>query len=63
VIETDRGAILAREVPVATNGYADGLVPWVRRRVMSLGSYIITTEPLPAGLADALSPKGRMFFD
>ena len=63
VVETDRGAILAREVLVATNGYADGLSPWVRRRVMSIGSYIIATEPLPDGLAEALSPKGRMFFD
>jgi glycine/D-amino acid oxidase-like deaminating enzyme len=63
VVETDRGAILAREVLVATNGYADGLLPWTRRRVLSIGSYIIATEPLPDGLPEALSPNGRMFFD
>src|SRR6188472_1588508 len=34
VVETSRGAILARDVFVATNGYTDGVVPTLRRRVM-----------------------------
>ena len=28
------------EVVVATNAYADGLVPWLRRRVVPVGSFI-----------------------
>ena len=63
VVETDRGAILAREVLVATNGYPDGLAPAIRRRIVSIGSTIIATEPLSADLAQAIMPTGRMFFD
>lgn len=63
VVETDRGAILAGDVFVATNGYTDGVVPSLRRRIIPIGSYIIASEPLPEELARELSPKGRSFFD
>jgi glycine/D-amino acid oxidase-like deaminating enzyme len=62
-VETERGTIRARDVFVATNGYTDGVVPWLRRRIIPIGSYIIASEPLPADLARELSPKGRAFFD
>ena len=62
-VETSRGAILARDVFVATNGYTDGVVPSLRRRIIPIGSYIIASEPLPESLAHELSPKGRAFFD
>jgi glycine/D-amino acid oxidase-like deaminating enzyme len=48
---------------VATNGYTDGVVPSLRRRIIPIGSYIIASEPLPEALAHELSPKGRAFFD
>ena len=63
VVETERGAILARDVFVATNGYTDGVAPSLRRRIIPIGSYIIATEPLPEELAHEISPKGRAFFD
>jgi glycine/D-amino acid oxidase-like deaminating enzyme len=63
VVETERGAILARDVFVATNGYTDGVAPTLRRRMIPIGSYIIATEPLPEDLARDVSPKGRAFFD
>ncbi|MEA2620622.1 MAG: hypothetical protein QOC97_1395 [Chloroflexota bacterium] len=63
VVETERGAILARNVFVATNGYTDGVAPSLRRRIIPIGSYIIATEPLPEELAREISPKGRAFFD
>jgi glycine/D-amino acid oxidase-like deaminating enzyme len=63
VVETDRGAIPTKEVVVGTNGYTDGVVPSLRRRVIPIGSYIIATEPLPEDLVRILSPKGRAFFD
>jgi glycine/D-amino acid oxidase-like deaminating enzyme len=63
VVETSRGAILAREVVVATNGYTDGAAPAVRRRIIPVGSYIVATEPLPAAVATALVPRGRGVFD
>jgi glycine/D-amino acid oxidase-like deaminating enzyme len=63
VVETDRGAILARDVFVATNGYTDGVAPTLRRRIIPLGSYIIASEPLSEALVAELSPNGRAFFD
>ena len=63
VVETSRGAIIAKDVVVGTNGYTDGVVPALRRRIIPIGSYIIATEPLPEELARELSPKGRAFFD
>jgi glycine/D-amino acid oxidase-like deaminating enzyme len=63
VVETERGAIHARDVVVATNGYTDGVEPSLRRRVIPIGSSIIATEPLPEDLARELSPNGRAFFD
>jgi glycine/D-amino acid oxidase-like deaminating enzyme len=63
VVETERGAILARDVLVATNGYTDGVAPSLRRRIIPIGSYIIASEPLPEELVHEISPKGRAFFD
>ncbi|MDO8484785.1 MAG: FAD-binding oxidoreductase [Candidatus Limnocylindrales bacterium] len=62
-VETERGTIRARDVFVATNGYTDGVVPFLRRRIIPIGSYIIASEPLPEELARELSPRGRSFFD
>jgi glycine/D-amino acid oxidase-like deaminating enzyme len=63
VVETDHGAILAKDVVVGTNGYTDGVVPGLRRRMIPIGSYMIATEPLPDELAREISPRGRAFFD
>jgi gamma-glutamylputrescine oxidase len=62
-LETDRGRIVAEEVIIATNGYTGPITPEIRRRVVPVTSYMIATEPLPDGLADQLSPRGRMFVD
>jgi glycine/D-amino acid oxidase-like deaminating enzyme len=63
VVATERGSIVTGEVFVATNGYTNGFVPSLRRRIMPISSYIIATEPLPEDLARELSPKDRAFFD
>ncbi len=62
-VATDRGTIRARDVVVATNGYTDGSMPWLQRRVMPIGSYIVATEPMSEELAASVSPRGRTFFD
>jgi glycine/D-amino acid oxidase-like deaminating enzyme len=62
-VRTPRGTMRARDVFVATNGYRDRLVPWLRRRIVPIGSYIIATEPLEPQVAAEISPRGRMFFD
>jgi len=63
VVHTMRGPIVADEVVVATNGYTDGLIPALRRRIIPIGSYIIATEPLPDELVHELAPRGRPSFD
>jgi glycine/D-amino acid oxidase-like deaminating enzyme len=62
-ISTPRGVVQTRDVLVATNGYSDRLVPWLRRRVIPVGSYIIATAPLSGEQARSAIPKRRMLFD
>ena len=62
-VVTDRGDIDAGDVLIATNGYTDGAAPFLQRRLIPIGSYIIVTEPLPAAVAERLLPKRRMAFD
>jgi glycine/D-amino acid oxidase-like deaminating enzyme len=62
-LRTSRGAVEAREVIVATNGYTEAVTPWLRRRLIPLGSFMIATEPLPAGTVARLVPRGRMIVD
>ena len=51
------------DVLVATNAYADSLVPSLRRRVLPMGSFIIATEPLAPDLAACRAPDRRMCFN
>ncbi|RKN12845.1 NAD(P)/FAD-dependent oxidoreductase [Streptomyces radicis] len=62
-VRTDRGTIRADQVVVATSGYTGGLTPWLRRRIVPVGSFIIVTEPLPRGVADELLPRRRVASD
>jgi glycine/D-amino acid oxidase-like deaminating enzyme len=63
VVTTPRGRIVARDVLLATNGYSDGLLPALRRRIIPIGSYIIATEPLSADRAQSAIRNRRMLFD
>jgi glycine/D-amino acid oxidase-like deaminating enzyme len=62
-VRTARGAVQAREVLVATNGYTDKAAPWLRRRLIPVASYIIATEELPEVTIKRLIPNGRMLSD
>jgi glycine/D-amino acid oxidase-like deaminating enzyme len=62
-VETVRGAITARKVLFATNGYTDQAQPWLARRVLPVMSFQIATEPLLAGLMDRMIPQRRMVTD
>jgi glycine/D-amino acid oxidase-like deaminating enzyme len=62
-LRTPRGAVAAREVLVATNGHTGPVTPWLRRRLIPVGSYIIATEPLPGEVARRLIPRNRMIVD
>ena len=61
-LQTTRGWLRAGHVLLATNGYTGPWLPALRRRVVPVGSYIITTEPLPAETAERLIPGGRMLW-
>ena len=63
MLETPHGPVEAREVIVATNGYTGRATPWLRRRVIPIGSYIIATEPLPRETMDTLFPTDRVISD
>jgi len=59
---TGRGWLRAGDVLLATNGYTGTWLPALRRRVVPIGSYIVTTEPLPPETAARLIPGGRMLW-
>ena len=59
-VETARGATVARDVIVGTNGYTDGVDPWLRRRLVPLASSIIATAPLSPNLMATLMPRRFM---
>ena len=63
LLRTARGIVRARDVVVATNGYTGQLTPWLQRRVIPIGSYMIATEPLPEGQMARLMPKDRIVSD
>lgn len=63
LVEMPRGRVRAGEVIVATNGYTGTLTPWLRRRIIPIGSYMIATEPIEQELMDRLMPKNRIVGD
>lgn len=59
-VQTARGNVQARDVIVGTNGYTDGSQPWLRRRLVPVGSQMIATEPIGDNLMRKLLPAGRV---
>ena len=62
-LATRRGDVRAREVIVATNGYTGAPTPWLRRRVIPIGSYVIATEPVAKDVMDRAMPTDRIVSD
>jgi glycine/D-amino acid oxidase-like deaminating enzyme len=62
-LATTRGALKARALLAATNGYTGDATPWVKRRLIPVGSYMIATEALPEETMRRLFPNGRMASD
>jgi glycine/D-amino acid oxidase-like deaminating enzyme len=60
---TERGPLQAGHVILATNGYTDGLLPWLQRRLIPFDAWQMATEALPAGLIDQLLPNDRTYID
>ena len=62
-LATDRGSIAARDVVLATNGYTDGAVPWLQRRVIPFDAYAVATEAMDPAEVARLLPGDRTFID
>jgi glycine/D-amino acid oxidase-like deaminating enzyme len=62
-VTTSRGTIFAHDVFVATSGYTGGATPALQKKLIPIGSYIITTQVLPEAMAHELSPRNRMIYD
>jgi glycine/D-amino acid oxidase-like deaminating enzyme len=62
-INTSRGTISVGNVLVGTSGYTGAATPALRRKIIPIGSFIITTEVLPESLAYELSPRNRQIYD
>jgi len=62
-VTTTRGTTSARDVVIATDGYTGTLKPWLRRRVIPIGSYVIATEPMPEATVAKLIVRNRIVSD
>lgn len=62
-VNSSRGAIWARNLLVGTGGYTGAATPSLRKKIIPIGSFIITTEILSKGLARELSPRNRQIYD
>ena len=62
-VHTTRGIVRAKQVLVATSGYTGAVTPWLQRRVIPVGSFIIVTEPLPDDVVDRILPHRRQASD
>jgi len=65
-LHTTAGPVRVGEVVAATGASstdAPGLLPFLARRILPVGSFVIATEALGEDLAHSVSPRRRMFFD
>jgi glycine/D-amino acid oxidase-like deaminating enzyme len=60
-VKTARGDILCKNVIIATNGYTDGLVPELGRRIVPIGSGLIATGEIPEATFARLMPNNRVY--
>ena len=54
-----RGTLRAEAGLVATGAYTSGPLPFFRRRIVPVGSFIVTTEPLTPERIDTIMPTRR----
>jgi len=62
-LQTAKGPVFADDVIIATSGYTGAATPWLRRRVIPIGSYVIATEELPSETVREMFPHDRIVTD
>ena len=58
-LETARGPLRAERVLVATGAGTTAALPWFRRRILPVGSFVVATEPLSRETVGSIMPTRR----
>jgi glycine/D-amino acid oxidase-like deaminating enzyme len=62
-LDSSVGSFWARNVLIGTSGYTGAATPALQKKIIPIGSFIITTEVLADALARELSPRNRQIYD
>ena len=62
-VVSPRGTVKTGSVLAATNGYTTATMPKLKRRIIPVPSFIVTTEQLGAETVSRLFPTGRMIVE
>jgi glycine/D-amino acid oxidase-like deaminating enzyme len=62
-LQTSRGMFWTRNVLVGTSGYTGAATRTLQKKIIPIGSFIITTEVLSDALAREISPRNRQIYD
>ncbi|MGD8189636.1 NAD(P)/FAD-dependent oxidoreductase [Brevibacillus ginsengisoli] len=62
-VTTEKGAVTAKDIIVATDGYSGKIMKELNKGVLPISARIIATEQLPESLLNTVIPKDRMVFD
>ena len=60
-VSTPTQTIEAKAILIATGGSGPGPFSWFRRRIVPVGSFAVTTEPLSEALSNTLFPGNRSY--
>lgn len=60
-VTTSKGSIQARQILLATGACQHGGPGWYRRRIVPVGSFVVTTEVLPQALIEQLFSRQRSY--
>ena len=61
--ETDRGAVTAERVVIATDSYSDNLWPGLKQSMVPIGTFATATEPLGENLRATILPQRASTFE
>jgi gamma-glutamylputrescine oxidase len=62
-VRTPQGELRAAHLVLCGNAYLGAVAPTLARRILGVGTYIIATEPMDAGLARSLLPSNAAVSD
>jgi gamma-glutamylputrescine oxidase len=62
-VHTPKGELRAAHLVLCGNAYLGAVAPTLARRILGVGTYIIATEPMDAGLARSLLPSNAAVSD